>query len=126
MAQLAPTTGRASSRPTARLMALKFVAPYRLSGKQGKNDAAEAAAICEAVQGPNMRFVPIKNLAQQGPLGIHRVRQGFIEQRTATINRIRGLLGEFWAVLPLKASTVRRESRRLPRGFAGLGQHGRE
>ncbi|CAM3912265.1 hypothetical protein POHY109586_24525 [Polaromonas hydrogenivorans] len=57
-----------------------------------------------------MRFVPIKNLAQQGQLGIHRVRQGFIEQRTATINRIRGLLAEFGIVLPLKASTVRREA----------------
>lgn len=44
---------------TVRLMAPKFVAPYRLSGKQGKNDAADAAAICEAVQRPNMRFVPI-------------------------------------------------------------------
>ena len=42
---------------TVRLMAPKFVAPYRLSGKQGKNDAADAAAICEAVQRPNMRFV---------------------------------------------------------------------
>jgi transposase len=95
---------------TVRLMAPKFVAPYRLSGKKGKNDAADAAAICEAVQRPNMRFVPIKNLAQQGQLGIHRVRQGFIEQRTATINRIRGLLAEFGIVLPLKASTVRREA----------------
>jgi transposase len=95
---------------TVRLMAPKFVAPYRLSGKKGKNDAADAAAICEAVQRPNMRFVPIKNLAQQGQLGIHRVRQGFIEQRTATINRIRGLLAEFGVVLPLKASTVRREA----------------
>jgi transposase len=88
---------------TVRLMAPKFVTPYRLSGKQGKNDAADAAAICEAVQRPNMRFVPIKNLVQQGQLGIHRVRQGFIEQRTATINRIRGLLAEFGIVLPLKA-----------------------
>lgn len=57
-----------------------------------------------------MRFVPIKNLTQQGQLGIHRVRQGFIEQRTATINRIRGLLAEFGIVLPLKAVTVRREA----------------
>ena len=47
---------------TVRLMAPKFVAPYRLSGKRGKNDAADAAAICEAVTRPNMRFVPIKNI----------------------------------------------------------------
>jgi len=95
---------------TVRLMAPKFVAPYRLSGKQGKNDAADAVAICEAVQRPHMRFVPIKTVEQQGQLCIHRVRQGFIEQRTATINRIRGLLSEFGIVLPLKATTIRREA----------------
>ncbi|HEY1089936.1 MAG TPA: IS110 family transposase [Burkholderiaceae bacterium] len=95
---------------TVRLMAPKFVVPYRLSGKRGKNDAADAAAICEAMQRPNMRFVPIKSLEQQAQLCVHRVRQGFIEQRTATINRIRGLLSEFGIVLPLKASTVRREA----------------
>lgn len=93
-----------------RLMAPKFVAPYRMSGRRGKNDAADAAAICEAVQRPNMRFVPIKSLEQQARLSVHRMRQGFIEQRTATINRIRGLLAEFGIVLPLKAATVRREA----------------
>ena len=93
---------------TPKLMAPKFVTPYRMSGRRGKNDAADAAAICEAVQRPNMRFVPIKNVDQQGVLCLHRVRQGFVEERTATINRIRGLLSEFGVVLPLKADTVRR------------------
>lgn len=95
---------------TVRLMAPKFVAPYRLSGKKGKNDAADAAAICEAVGRPNMRFVPAKSLQQQSQLMVHRARQGFVQQRTATINRIRGLLSEFGIVLPLKAATVRREA----------------
>lgn len=95
---------------TVRLMAPKFVAPYRMSGRRGKNDAADAAAICEAVQRPSMRFVPVKSLEQQGRLAVHRQRQGFVEQRTATINRIRGLLAEFGIVLPLKAATVRREA----------------
>lgn len=95
---------------TVRLIAPKFVIPYRLSGKRGKNDAADAAAICEAAQRPSMRFVPIKSLEQQGQLSLHRVRQGFIEQRTALINRIRGLLSEFGIVLPRKAATVRREA----------------
>lgn len=95
---------------TVHLIAPKFVSPYRLSGERGKNDAADAAAICEAVQRPNMRFVPIKTLEQQAQLSVHRVRQGFIEERTATINRIRGLLSEFGVVLPLKASTVRRHA----------------
>ncbi len=94
---------------TVKLMAPKFVAPYRLSGKRGKNDAADAAAICEAVQRPNMRFVPVKSTEQQARLMVHRARQGFVEQRTATLNRIRGLLSELGIVLPLKAATVRRE-----------------
>lgn len=76
---------------TVRLIAPKFVTPYRMTGKRGKNDAA---AICEAVQRPHMRFVPIKNLEQQSRLMVHRARQGFVEQRTATLNRIRGLLSE--------------------------------
>ena len=95
---------------TVRLMAPKFVAPYRMSGKRGKNDAADAMAICEAVQRPNMRFVPVKSRDEQARLCVHRVRQGLVEQRTATINRIRGLLSEFGVVLPQKASTVRREA----------------
>jgi transposase len=93
-----------------RLMAPKFVAPYRMSGARGKNDAADAAAICEAVQRPNMRFVPVKSLDQQARLMVHRARQGYVEARTACINRLRGLLSEFGIVLPLKAVTVRREA----------------
>jgi len=93
-----------------RLMAPKLVAPYRMSGKRGKNDAADAGAICEAVQRPNMRFVPIKSVEQQCQLMVHRARQGWVEQRTATINRIRGLLAELGHVLPLKADTVRHQA----------------
>ena len=95
---------------TVRLMAPKFVVPYRISGKRGKNDAADAAAICEAVTRPNMRFVPVKSIEQQSQLFVHRARQGYVEQRTALINRIRGLLSELGIVLPLKAATVRREA----------------
>jgi transposase len=64
----------------------------------------------EAVTRPNMRFVPVKTLEQQGQLMVHRARQGFIEQRTASLNRIRGLLSEWGIVLPLKAAVVRREA----------------
>ena len=95
---------------TVRLIAPKFVTPYRMTGKRGKNDAADAAAICEAIQRPHMRFVPIKSLEQQSRLMVHRARQGFVEQRTATLNRIRGLLSEFGIVLPLKAATVRQRA----------------
>jgi transposase len=95
---------------TARLIAPKFVAPYRMSGARGKNDAADAAAICEAMQRPAMRFVPVKSIDQQARLMVHRARQGFVEARTACINRVRGLLSELGIVLPLKAATVRREA----------------
>jgi len=108
---------------TVRLMAPKLVTPYRMSGKKGKNDAADAAAICEAVSRPNMRFVPVKSEEQQSRLMVHRARQGFVAARTACINRIRGLLSEFGIVLPLKAEVVRCQAREhledLP-GYANL------
>ena len=78
-------------------MAPQFFKPYV---KTNKNDAADAAAICEAVARPNMRFVPIKNIEQQSVLAVHRVRQGFVKARTAQANQIRGLLTEFGIVIP--------------------------
>ena len=91
-----------------RLMAPVFVAPYR---KSGKNDGNDAEAICEAVARPNMRFVPVKSAEQQAVLALHRVRQGWIEERTATINRLRAVLTEFGVVLPNRAQHVRRGAR---------------
>ena len=90
---------------TVKLMAPKFVAPYR---KSGKNDHNDAEAICEAVGRPSMRFVPVKSVEQQAVLMLHRVRLGFVEERTATINRIRGLLAEFGVVLAQRVVEVRR------------------
>lgn len=90
---------------TVRLMAARFVAPYR---KSGKNDGNDAAAICEAVCRPSMRFVPVKSAEQQALLSLQRVRQGFVEERTTTINRVRGLLMEFGVVLPQRPNQVRR------------------
>ena len=94
---------------TVRLIAPKFVTPYRMSGKRGKNDAADAAAICEAVTRPQMCFVPIKDEHQQATLTLHRTRQGFVEERTALYNRIRGLIAEFGIVLPQKVEKLRGE-----------------
>jgi transposase len=96
----------AAAGHTVKLMAPKFVMPYR---KSGKNDGNDAEAICEAVCRPNMRFVPIKSVQQQSDLSLHRVRQGFVEERTATLNRIRGLIAEFGHVLPLGAEQLRRQ-----------------
>jgi transposase len=39
----------------ARLIAANFVTPYRMQGRSGKNDATDAAAICEAASRPSMR-----------------------------------------------------------------------
>ncbi len=93
-----------------RLMAPKFVAPYRKAGPRGKNDANDAEAICEAVARPTMRFVPIKTIEQQAELFVHRARQGYVGERTALINRIRGLLSELGILLPMKSAAMRREA----------------
>ena len=91
---------------TVKLMAPQFVKPYV---KTNKNDAADAEAICEAVGRPNMRFVPIKNLEQQALLGLHRARQGFVSERTAQGNQIRGLLAEFGLVMPVGIRAIERQ-----------------
>jgi transposase len=79
---------------TPRLMAAEFVKPFRKS-RAAKNDRNDAEAVLTAVQQPNMRFVTVKSVEQQACLSWHRLRQGFSEERTALINRLRGLLGEF-------------------------------
>ena len=88
---------------TVKLMAPQFVKPYV---KTNKNDAADAEAICEAVERPNMRFVPIKNMEQQSVLSLHRAREGFVKARTAQSNQIRGLLAEYGFVLPQGVATL--------------------
>jgi transposase len=91
----------------ARIIAAHLVAPYRLQGKGGKNDANDAAAICEAVSRPHMHFVPIKTIEQQSMLCIHRLREGFKQERTACTNRIRGLLAEFGLVFAQSLRVLR-------------------
>lgn len=66
--------------------------------KRSKNDAADAAAICEAVTRPSMRFVPIKSADQQALLMLHRTRDLLIRQRTQLINALRAHLAEFGLV----------------------------
>ncbi|MGH3055243.1 MAG: IS110 family transposase, partial [Gaiellaceae bacterium] len=86
-----------------RIMAAEFVRPFRLSGK---NDANDAAAICAAVRQPQMRFVTMKTTEQQARLAVHRLRQGLQEERTAGLNRLRGLLAEFGCVYPNSAAAA--------------------
>lgn len=83
-----------------RIIAAQFVSPYRVQGKTGKNDANDAAAVCEATSRPHMNFVATKTIAQQGILSVHAFREGLKEDRTACTNRIRSILAEFGVVLP--------------------------
>lgn len=89
---------------TVKLIAPQFVKPYV---KTNKHDAADAEAICEAVQRPSMRFVPIKNIEQQAILAVHTAREGFVKQRTAQGNQIRGLLAEFGLIVPKGLAPLR-------------------
>ncbi len=68
--------------------------------RRNKHDPADAAAICEAVSRPSMRFVAIKSEAQQAMAGVHRVRDLLMKQHTMLINQMRGLMAEFGIVAP--------------------------
>src|SRR5512143_1562346 len=80
---------------TVRLMPPNYVKAYL---KRSKNDANDAAAICEAVTRPSMRFVPIKAKEQQTGLMLHRTRQLLVRQRTMLSNAIRGHMAELGIV----------------------------
>ena len=80
---------------TVRLMPPSYVKAYL---KRSKNDANDAAAICEAVMRPSMRFVATKSEQQQSILMLHRSRQLLVRQRTMLSNAIRGHMAEFGIV----------------------------
>ncbi len=90
---------------TVKMMAPQFVKPYV---KSNKSDAADAEAICEAVQRPSMRFVPAKSLEQQDLQSLHRIRSQAVARRTAQANQIRGLLMEYGRVLPQGIAYIRK------------------
>jgi transposase len=80
-----------------RLMPAQYVKAYV---KRNKNDAADAAAICEAVVRPTMRFVPVKTAEQQAAVLLHRGRERLVRQRTGLVNALRGHLAEFGVIAP--------------------------
>ena len=90
---------------TVKLIAPQFVKPYV---KGNKNDANDAEAICEAVGRPSMRFVPIKTVEQQNIQALHRIRTELVRQRTAKVNQIRGLLGEYGLVARQGVAVLRK------------------
>src|SRR5256886_1608154 len=78
-----------------RLMPAQYVKAYI---KRNKHDAADAEAICEAVQRPTMRFVPVKTAEQQVTALLHRGREQLVRQRTMLVNALRAHLAEFGIV----------------------------
>lgn len=108
-----------------RLISSQFVRPFV---KSNKTDAADAQAIWEAAQRPEMRFVALKSELQQAVLGLHRMRAQLVKMRTMQANQVRGLLYEFGVVVPrgwrallgqagpILADSSRRETPELIRG----------
>jgi transposase len=87
------------------------VARYR---DGNKTDQADAKALLEAVRNEALSQVPVKSLEQQAVAALHRLRQGYLQTRTARINALRGHLREVGCVIPVGASRV------LPEAAAAL------
>ena len=81
-----------------KLIAPEAVRPFVKKGK--KNDAADAAEICEAASRPDIKFVPVKKLEQQGILALHSARSLLVKQQTMLANAMRGLATEFGLTVP--------------------------
>jgi transposase len=79
----------------ARIMPPAYVKPYV---RRQKNDAADAAAICEAVTRPSMRFVGVRTLENQASLMRHKTREMLVSQRTQLLNGLRGHLNEIGVI----------------------------
>jgi transposase len=86
-----------------RLIPPAYVKPYV---RRGKTDAADAAAICEALERPGLHCVPVKSESQQAALLAHRVRALLVEQRTRTTNALRAHLAEFGIVAPAGSQRI--------------------
>ena len=88
-----------------RLIPPRYVKPF-LQGN--KNDYNDALAIAEAADRPKMNFVRIKTVEQQDMQALHRFRDELVGQRTAAVNQLRGLLGEYGIIIPLGVASVRK------------------
>ena len=104
------------------LMPPQYIKPYV---KRGKNDAIDAAAICEAMSRPGMRFVPIKSAEQQAGLMLLTVRDLLVKQRTMLINAMRGHAAEFGVVAakgPIKVSELLQRAQAESAGVPALAR----
>ena len=108
---------------TVRLVPPVYVKAYV---KRQKNDAADAAAICEAASRPTMSFVAVKTQEQQARMMLFRTRDLLVRQRTQTINALRGHLAEFGVVAPKGPVHVGRLARAIGDASADLPEAVRE
>ncbi len=102
------------------LLPPQYIKPYV---KRGKNDAIDAAAICEAMSRPGMRFVPVKSAEQQAGLMLLRTRDLLVKQRIMVINAIRGHAAEFGVVAakgPVKVAELRQQAHAEEAGVPAL------
>jgi transposase len=83
---------------TVKSIAPETVKPFVKKGK--KNDATDAAAICEAASRPDVKIVPTKNVEQQGILALHAAQSLLVKQQTMLANAMRGLATEFGVTIP--------------------------
>jgi len=92
----------------ARGFRVKLISPQFVKAyiKSMKNDVNDAEAICEAMSRPQMRFVSVKTVEQQGIQAMHRVRETLLSHRQAKANQIRGLVAEYGLVAPKKRSAL--------------------
>lgn len=90
--------------------------------RRNKTDAADAAAICEAALRPGQRFVSLRSVENQAAVMRHRVRARFVEQRTALLNTLRGLLGEIGVIAPQGAQHAYGLMRIIENGFDDNGE----
>jgi transposase len=106
-----------------KLIPPSYVKPYV---RRGKNDAVDAAAICEAVTRPSMRFVAVKTVAQQGVLLLHKTRDLFMRERTRLGNALRGHLAEFGFVYREGSAGLSEAKRALITPQQGLPEEARQ
>lgn len=91
---------------TVRIIAPQFVKPFVKSNKTDRNDAA---AISEAMNRPEMKFVGMKTIEQQDILLVHRARELLVKQRTSQANQIRGLLADYGIIVAKSIGKLRTE-----------------
>jgi transposase len=106
----------------AMLLPPQYVRPYV---KRGKNDRIDAAAICEAMSRPGMRFVPVKSAERQAALMMLRARDLLIKQRTMLSNAMRGHAAEFGVVAakgPVKISELLQRAHAEEAGVPALAR----